>query len=145
MPRLDLDKSYIYLIGLLVENKFKNNWELFIGKDRKYFKKILLKSNYDFYHFDSDKSYRGKKFLLKELTENKDSFIALFDDLSDNFFGKKKSLESIQIYYLIMMVTFMVWFLVVKISTLRFWGFSNEKKFYFLLAHSIMEVLKTKF
>ena len=90
LPRLDLDKSYIYLIGLLVENKFKNNWELFIGKDRKYFKKILLKSNYDFYHFDSDKSYRGKKFLLKELTENKDSFIALFDDLSDNFFWQKE-------------------------------------------------------
>lgn len=90
LPRLDLNKSYNYLIGSLVEKKFEKNWELYIGKDRKYFKKIILKNNYDFYHFDSDKSYRGKKFLLKELTSNKESFIALFDDLSDNFFWQKE-------------------------------------------------------
>ena len=108
---------------MLVENKFKNNWELFIGKDRKYFKNII-KSNYDFYHFDSDKSYRGKSFYLRNLLKI-NSFIAYLMICRITFLAKRNRWKVSK--FIINNDGAMVWFLVVKISTLRFWGFSNEK------------------
>jgi hypothetical protein len=74
-------------IGILVPELLRENWELFIKGDFYNFKEI---SNFEFdqidlLHYDSDKSYQGRQFLLNyfESKIKKDTII-IFDDIIDN-------------------------------------------------------------
>ena len=63
------------------------NWELFIKGDFYNFKEI---SNFEFeqidlIHYDSDKSYQGRQFLLNYFESKiKKETIIIFDDIMDN-------------------------------------------------------------
>lgn len=75
-------------IGLLVEEKFKYRWRLFLKGDSENIKEIKKEiKSVDFFHYDSDKTYLGRQktfFQIKPLF-NKNS-ILLFDDIQDNCF-----------------------------------------------------------
>jgi len=75
-------------IGIAVSKKLKKNWTLNIKGDEIAISKFLEKINkIDFFHYDSDKSYSGRKkitqLILKKLN-NKSTFV--MDDIQDNTF-----------------------------------------------------------
>tara|TARA_Y100000590_G_scaffold465489_1_gene637940 strand:+ start:6514 stop:7284 length:771 start_codon:yes stop_codon:yes gene_type:complete len=76
-----------HLIGVAVENKWKDNWSLIREPDKYGLFKALKKINYsyDLAHYDSDKSYYGRKWaypiLYKYLEKN--GFL-ISDDIEDN-------------------------------------------------------------
>ncbi len=80
-------------IGIVVEEYLKDNWELFIEGDENNLKEILIaikkdrKKGIDLFHYDSDKSYSGRKRCFKIIDDyiNKNSVI-LMDDIQDNGF-----------------------------------------------------------
>lgn len=101
LPRGDI-KNPESFIGLLVDKKFKKNWNLHLGKDRKVTKSLIKKNKYNFYYFDSDKSLGGKLFLLNQVLKNTKDYFIMFDDLEDNLFwyrNELKQLEKIVIKY----------------------------------------------
>ena len=77
-------------IGILVEDRFKENWDLNITGDKKALPEILKKvERVNLFHFDSDKSYRGREFAFKTIKRHlsKDA-VLIFDDIQDNFHFK---------------------------------------------------------
>ena len=94
LPRFDL-KNSDNLIGYLVNTKFKNNWELFVGKDRKLIPKLIQDNKYNFYYFDSDKSVSGKLFQLNQVLLNTEDYIVLFDDIEDSLFWFRKEVSKL--------------------------------------------------
>jgi predicted O-methyltransferase YrrM len=73
-------------IGILVNEQLKKRWELFIEGDRKNLKKIRQQiSHIDLFHYDSDKSYVGRKFGMS-FVENliADNGLVVMDDIQDN-------------------------------------------------------------
>lgn len=73
-------------IGILVEERLKTNWNLFIEGDKINLPKIVnMVENIDLFHFDSDKSYEGRIFatdiIKKKLSKNA---IVFYDDINDN-------------------------------------------------------------
>lgn len=74
-------------IGILVDEKLKYRWKLFIEGDKINLPKIIkeLDDNIDLFHFDSDKSYEGRIFatniLKNKLAKNA---IVFYDDINDN-------------------------------------------------------------
>ncbi len=94
-------------VGAAVPDALKNKWQLYRLPDFQGLKKILKKKiKFDLIHYDSDKSYYGRKrsyeilwFLLKK----KGYFIS--DDISDNFafldFVRKKKLIKNKNYYIL--------------------------------------------
>ena len=93
LPRLDVKNSEKY-IGLLVDKPLQENWNLNIGTDRAYLKKLLRRNQYDMYFFDSDKSLKGKLYLFKTVKKYQKNYLIIFDDLEDNLFWYRKELES---------------------------------------------------
>lgn len=87
------------LIGHIVDDNLKPNWHLFIDGDQHNLPKIVsLVEKVDLFHYDSDKSYKGREnalYLLDSVLS--DSSIVLLDDIQDNFqfrdFVKKNSLN----------------------------------------------------
>jgi len=77
-------------IGILVNEKYKKNWNLFLNGDEINMPKIkkILKNKIDFVHYDSDKSYIGKKKFFKQISNYlKKKTIIIIDDIQDdNFF-----------------------------------------------------------
>lgn len=75
-------------IGILVDEILKTRWHLFIDGDRKNLKKIFkLVSNFEIVHYDSDKSYNGRKFFMKKIQKHlTKNFIIIMDDIQDNAF-----------------------------------------------------------
>jgi len=76
------------LIGIVVEEALKANWELYIDGDETNLPKILARiSTIDIFHYDSDKSYSGMKYAIQTL-EGKMSKtgIILIDDVEGNSF-----------------------------------------------------------
>ncbi|GAF81755.1 unnamed protein product [marine sediment metagenome] len=74
------------LIGILVDESLKDNWELYIDGDEKNLPRILDKvDQIDIFHYDSDKSYSGRKFAMSAVKEkmNKNGLI-IMDDIQDN-------------------------------------------------------------
>ena len=77
-------------IGFLVEDDLKKNWQLGIEGDKLNISEFIKQvDNIDFFHYDSDKSYRGKQeiFSLVRGKMKKDNSIMIYDDIQDdNFF-----------------------------------------------------------
>ena len=76
-------------IGILVEEELKEIWHLSIEGDSINIKEFLkIENTIDFFHYDSDKSYKGKQStynLVKKKISKGGIFI--FDDIQDdNFF-----------------------------------------------------------
>lgn len=92
LPRSDIKDAESY-IGILVDDKFKLNWNLYIGKDRTFVRRLIKEHKYSFYYFDSDKSLSGKLFLLNEVLKNTNDYLIIFDDLEDNLFWYRDELK----------------------------------------------------
>jgi hypothetical protein len=76
------------LIGVVVEESLKDNWELFIDGDEANLPKIMSAIlEVDIFHYDSDKSYAGRKFAMT-MAEGRlsKSALVLMDDIQDNSF-----------------------------------------------------------
>lgn len=76
------------LIGLVVEEDLKDKWHLFIEGDHFNLKNILSKvQSVDFFHYDSDKRYQGKRRAFKLLSPYfHDDTIVMIDDIQDDSF-----------------------------------------------------------
>jgi predicted O-methyltransferase YrrM len=85
--RLSNPEKYI---GVLVENKHRHRWRLFIEGDSKNLPQIVREcGNIDIFHYDSDKSYSGRSFAcnLIQNTIAKNG-ILIMDDIQDDTFFK---------------------------------------------------------
>lgn len=83
--RLENPEQYI---GIIVPEKLKKNWKLYIKGDRQNLPSISSQINQiDIFHYDSDKSYNGRKFAMTSLDEKftQDSVI-IMDDIQNNDF-----------------------------------------------------------
>ena len=94
-------------IGILVDEDLKKDWKLFIEGDRISLPKICNEVNeIDIFHYDSDKSYKGREFAFKTISPKmrKDSLI-IFDDIHNNshFFDyvKKNGITNYKVFYFI--------------------------------------------
>ena len=90
-------------IGLLVEEKYKYRWRLFLKGDSENIKEIKKEiKSVDFFHYDSDKSYLGRQktlYAIKPLL--KKNSILLIDDIQDNcFFHDLVLKEDFQNWYI---------------------------------------------
>ena len=75
-------------IGIIVPNHFKLNWNLFIKGDENNILEIKKKiSSVDLIHYDSDKTYNGRKNFMKSISDlvHEQTFLVM-DDLHDNTF-----------------------------------------------------------
>ena len=74
------------LVGMTLPTNFKNKFKLLRGIDYKYLKLFSKKKKYfDFIHYDSDKSYVGRKKnydLIWKILKKNGCFVS--DDISDN-------------------------------------------------------------
>ena len=75
-------------IGYVVPNELKTRWRLFTRGDRRNIKQITEKlTTVDLLHYDSDKSYSGREFVLSALTKvMSKNPIVMMDDIQDNLF-----------------------------------------------------------
>ena len=88
-PYFRIENSEKY-IGVLVDKQKYNNWNLQIEGDQNnipLFLKKIKNNKIDLFHYDSDKSYNGKKNTF-ELLKNNISFetIIIIDDIQDDTF-----------------------------------------------------------
>ena len=79
-------------VGIVVSEQLGENWQLIREPDRNGLKKAIAKlgGTIDLCHYDSDKSYRGRKYaypMLSEALEPGGVFIS--DDIQDNFAFKE--------------------------------------------------------
>jgi predicted O-methyltransferase YrrM len=73
-------------IGILVEDELKEFWQLHIKGDEINLPVILNQvKEIDIFHYDSDKSYKGRTYATKLISEkmSKNGFI-IYDDIQDN-------------------------------------------------------------
>jgi predicted O-methyltransferase YrrM len=75
-------------IGILVDDNLKANWELFTSGDARNLRQIVSKiDRVDLIHYDSDKTYRGRKSALKILQPLlSQNTVTVMDDIQDNSF-----------------------------------------------------------
>lgn len=73
-------------IGILVEEELRSNWSLQLKGDRVNLPAILSEiDTLDIFHYDSDKSYKGREFAFRQIKDKiTDSSIIVFDDIQDN-------------------------------------------------------------
>lgn len=76
------------LIGILVDDELKDNWVLMIDGDEMNLPRIFSQVDHvDIFHYDSDKTYSGKKFAVNCLRKGfHDKSIIIFDDIQDDSF-----------------------------------------------------------
>lgn len=86
-PYLRLPNPERY-IGIVVADNLKENWHLYIEGDEFNLPKILeTVQDIDLFHYDSDKSYSGRKFAMSKVENRmKKNGIILIDDIQDNSF-----------------------------------------------------------
>ena len=75
-------------IGIIIPASLKKKWNLYINGDENNIKEIKKRiKSVDLVHYDSDKTYEGRKNFLKSISTiiHKDTFI-IMDDLHDNTF-----------------------------------------------------------
>ncbi|WP_421782435.1 class I SAM-dependent methyltransferase [Kiloniella litopenaei] len=83
--RLENPEQYI---GVIVPKKLKENWKLYIKGDRQNLPSISSQiKKIDIFHYDSDKSYNGRKYAMSSLADKftQDSVI-IMDDIQNNDF-----------------------------------------------------------
>jgi hypothetical protein len=75
-------------VGYIVDDELKSNWTLFLEGDRRNIPKILAAvDRVDLLHYDSDKSYSGRRIALKLLTPRLSKGApVVMDDVQDNLF-----------------------------------------------------------
>lgn len=76
------------LVGYIVDEKLKKHWELSIDGDRVALPAFLARlGQIDFFHYDSDKSYAGRKFAFEQvLPRMSKGSTVIMDDIQDNVF-----------------------------------------------------------
>lgn len=93
--RLDNPERYI---GILVEDKIKKRWSLFVEGDKNNIPKISKKiDRIDILHYDSDKSYEGREYVFQALKDKMhEKSVIIYDDIEDNnhFYYINKRLNS---------------------------------------------------
>jgi len=75
-------------IGVLVDDSLKSRWELLTRGDRENLKNITEHIDHiDIFHYDSDKSYRGRAIAL-DIVKNylKPGSVLIMDDIDDNLY-----------------------------------------------------------
>lgn len=84
MPYLGKDND-VY-VGCVVPEDLRNNWKLFRYADRESLPKIFKEQDeFDFIHYDSDKSYNGRMWAYNILWDKvKKGGIFMSDDIADN-------------------------------------------------------------
>jgi predicted O-methyltransferase YrrM len=94
-------------IGILVDEDLKKDWKLFIEGDRISLPKICNEVNeIDIFHYDSDKSYKGREFAFNTISPKmrKDSLI-IFDDIHNNShfvdYVKANKITNYKVFYFI--------------------------------------------
>lgn len=87
-------------IGVIVPDELKENWSLYIEGDEKNLPKIINKvDSIDLFHYDSDKSNRGREYALGNVSRKfSDNAILLMDDIQDNthFFNLIKNTKPVE-------------------------------------------------
>ena len=82
-------KNGIDYIGILVPEHLKKYWSLLVDGDKKNLQafNLIIKGGIDLIHYDSDKTYNGRKIFFK-LIRNKisEKTTIIFDDIQDNSF-----------------------------------------------------------
>lgn len=83
--RLETPERYI---GCLVDDDLKANWELFVRGDTANFPLILAKAGpVDLLHYDSDKSYEGRRRVIDSVAPQlSEGAVLVMDDIQDNAF-----------------------------------------------------------
>ncbi len=85
-PYFRISNSEKY-IGILVPDELKHRWKLYLEGDRKNLKKIVSEiKNIDIFHYDSDKSYLGRKKSLEVVHDYLKNSWIIMDDIQDNNF-----------------------------------------------------------
>jgi predicted O-methyltransferase YrrM len=75
-------------VGLVVDDDLKANWTLRVDGDRQNIPEILKEvDEVDLLHYDSDKSYEGRQFVLHAVQDRlaRDAVVVM-DDIQDNLF-----------------------------------------------------------
>jgi len=74
------------LIGVVVDDKLRANWNLNVAGDRYSLPKIVEEvEEIDLFHYDSDKSYVGRAFALNAIESSlSEKAVVIFDDIQDN-------------------------------------------------------------
>ena len=80
-----------HLIGIAVEKKYYKNWKLIREPDiNGIIKALKIKNEIDFFHYDSDKSYYGRKWAYKRVFDKiKSKGVFISDDIQDNEYFKE--------------------------------------------------------
>jgi len=75
-------------IGVLVEDSMRENWELYTDGDEVNLPRICERvDGIDIFHYDSDKSYSGRRFAMSCIAPKMNQTgIVIMDDLHDNSF-----------------------------------------------------------
>ena len=84
--RLENHEQYI---GVLVQQKIRERWELFLEGDRKNLPQIVSKiPGINIFHYDSDKRYSGREFAISVISKAlaQDGIIVMDDIHNDSFF-----------------------------------------------------------
>jgi predicted O-methyltransferase YrrM len=84
-PRFRLPRPERF-IGILVAEPLRRNWHLHIEGDEANLPRILGRvGRIDIFHYDSDKSYSGRRFVMNLIRDRmSDRGIILMDDIQDN-------------------------------------------------------------
>lgn len=74
------------LVGYVVDEALKKNWDLYIDGDRNNLPLIVNKvSSISLFHYDSDKSYNGRVYALETVKRKlSEKAVIMFDDIQDN-------------------------------------------------------------
>lgn len=74
-------------VGYLVEPELRKEWTPLVKGDRTNLPQIAARAErIDLFHYDSDKSYDGRSFALRELERRfTPSTVVIFDDIQDNW------------------------------------------------------------
>lgn len=75
-------------VGVLVDEALRHRWTLLLDGDKANLRHIAASvRGIDLFHYDSDKSYRGRSRVLHLLTERlDDASVVVMDDIQNNFF-----------------------------------------------------------
>jgi predicted O-methyltransferase YrrM len=76
------------LVGILVPEDLRANWRLLLNGDRRNLPQILAEATaVDLFHYDSDKTYAGRRFGVELVTPRlAPGAVVLMDDIQDNLF-----------------------------------------------------------
>ncbi|MCZ6595848.1 MAG: class I SAM-dependent methyltransferase [Bacteroidetes bacterium] len=90
-------------IGIIVPDNLKYNWSLYVEGDENNLPKIVSQiESIDIFHYDSDKSYSGRKYAFDIVEPKmKKNGLLIMDDIQDNsFFYDYITFKKINEYYI---------------------------------------------